>query len=365
MEFIHFAYTLVFLFLLFGVTVYNGFNYQSKNSNRSDIPDHSKSKLSLIIAAKNEEQNIVPLINSLEKLNYRKEDFEVVIIDDNSTDKTAEFFQQEIKVKSNYKMIRAIDKKLDAKKGALAIGIEEAQHNLIVITDADCEPESKWVSAFASSLDYGYDFVFGVSPIRSGKKLVEKISAFENLRNSFLTISAVGLNIPYSATARSFGFRKKSFEHVGGYSNTEETISGDDDLLLREAVRNKMLIGTVIDPEAFVYTAAPKNFSEYFKQKKRHLQTSFYYLLKQKLFLAFWHIINLVSLFSIFLIFVTPILVLPFGVKLIYDLFIVVKYQKKLGHNFKFYEIFYLQILFELFIIINFLNSLFGKSEWK
>ncbi len=102
----------------------------------------------------------------------------------------------------------------------------------------------------------------------------------------------MGLNVPYSAAARSFAFRKTSFERLGGYGKTTETLSGDDDLLLREAVKRKMLIGTVIEPDAFVFSAAPKSFEDYFKQKKRHLQTSFHYLLKQKMFLGFWHLIK-------------------------------------------------------------------------
>ena len=217
----------------------------------------------------------------------------------------------------------------------------------------------------AGGLDYGYDFVFGVAPIKTGAKLIEKLSAFENLRNTYLTIAAVGLNIPYSAAARSFAFRKKSFERIGGYANTTETLSGDDDLLIREAIKNKMLIGTVIDSEAFVYSSAPKSFAEYFKQKKRHVQTSFHYLLKQKVFLGIWHLANLISLLSVLLIFISPVFVLPFAIKLVYDFFIVIKHQETLGHSFRFYEIIYLQILFEIFIVLNFFNSLSGKTNWK
>ncbi len=254
---------------------------------------------------------------------------------------------------------------IKGKKGALTEGIKKAKHDYIVITDADCKPERNWLQFIAGSLDYGYDFVFGVAPISSGNLLVEKISAFENLRNTFLTIAAVGLNVPYSASARSFAFKKKSFEKVGGYSNTTETVSGDDDLLLREAVKHKMSIGTVIESEAFVYSSAPKNFHNYFKQKKRHLQTSFHYLPKQKIFLGFWHLINLLSLLSILLIFISPALAIPFGVKIFYDVFVVIKNQEKLGHSFKFYEIIYLQIIFEILIVVNFFNSFSGKIEWK
>ena len=361
MDLITLTYIIIILFLLIAINVYKGFSYQL----RRKFTTTSKPKLSLVIAAKNEGNNVEPLINSLEQLNYPEEKLEVIFVDDNSTDKTAEIIQSKISDKQNYKLVTAYNKTISGKKGALAIGIDIAANNFIVITDADCKPEKYWLNTIAGKLDEGFDFVFGVAPIESGKTLVEKISAFENLRNTYLSISAVGLNIPYSAAARSFAFRKTSFKIVGGYGKTTETLSGDDDLLLREAVRNKMLIGTITDPDAFVFSAAPKNFSEYFNQKKRHLQTSFNYLLKQKLFLGFWHLINLISLLSVVLIFIAPIFALPFAVKLIYDFFIVIKHQKNLGHNFKFYEIIYLQILFEVFIVINFFNSLSGKVNWK
>jgi cellulose synthase/poly-beta-1,6-N-acetylglucosamine synthase-like glycosyltransferase len=361
MEFVYLSGSVSFGFLLIAAIIYKGYKTQNNKTGTTN----AISVLSIIVAAKNEEQNINSLIDSLEKLNYPNEYFEVIIVDDNSTDHTAELIQSKITGKNNFTFTTAHQKEIEGKKGALSIGIKNAKHNFIVITDADCKPEINWLKAMASKLNEGFDFVFGVAPIKSGNTLVEKISAFENLRNTFLTVAAVGLNIPYSAAARSFAFSKKSFERIGGYTNTTETLSGDDDLLLREAVKHKMSIGTVIEPEAFVYSSAPKSFDEYFKQKKRHIQTSFYYLPKQKLFLGFWHLINLISLFSVILIFISPVLAMPFVVKLVYDLFVVIRHQKEIGHSFRFYEIIYLQIIFELFVVVNFFNSLFGKIEWK
>jgi cellulose synthase/poly-beta-1,6-N-acetylglucosamine synthase-like glycosyltransferase len=126
-----------------------------------------------------------------------------------------------------------------------------------------------------------------------------------------------------------------------------------------------MKIGTVLESDAFVYSDPPKTFAQYFNQKKRHLQTSFHYLLKQKMFLGFWHLINLISLFSILLMLWNPFFALPFIIKLVFDFIVVIKNQKTLGYSFKFYEIIFLQIAFEIFLIINFFNSLFGKVEWK
>ncbi len=243
MEIIYVPYIFSFTFIFLAVSVFKGFVQQQKKTSLTI----STPQLSLIIAAKNEENNIESLIDSLEQQNYPKENLEVIFVDDNSTDKTAEIIQSKISDKENYKLVTANNKTISGKKGALAIGIDIAANNFIVITDADCKPEKYWLNTIAGKLDEGFDFVFGVAPIESGKTLVEKISAFENLRNTYLSISAVGLNIPYSAAARSFAFRKTSFKRVGGYGKTTETLSGDDDLLLREAVKNKMLIGTVID----------------------------------------------------------------------------------------------------------------------
>lgn len=361
MQIIDITYIITFSFLLLAIYLYNGYKFEL-----GKLPIYKTfPKLSVIIAAKNEEKNVNQLLDSLSKLNYPEENFEVIIIDDNSNDNTYNLIQSRIADKINYRIIKADKKKYEGKRGALQIGIENAKYNFIVITDADCKPEINWLRAIASKLDAGYDFVFGVAPIESGKKLVQKLSAFENLRNTYLNIAAVGINIPYSASARSFAFRKKSFERIGGYSNTTQTISGDDDLLLREAVKNKMIIGTLVDPEAFVYSAASESFNEYKKQKIRHLKTSYYYLFKQKILLATWHLVNLVCVFSILLTILSPLFLLPFLVKLIFDLFIVIKHQQDFGQNFRFYEIIYLQLLFEIFVAINFFNSFSKNSKWK
>ena len=69
---------------------------------------------------------MILLLIHFEQLNYPNENFEVIIVDDNSTDKTAELIQSRISDKSNFKLIRANDKEFEGKKGALSIGIKSA-----------------------------------------------------------------------------------------------------------------------------------------------------------------------------------------------------------------------------------------------
>src|SRR5690606_32230742 len=114
---------------------------------------------------------------------------------DNSTDQTFELLEK-LSNKINPVIVKANDKKLEGKKGALSVGIEKAKNNFIVITDADCKPEPFWLKEIAKALDSGYDFVFGVAPISSGNTLVEKLSAIEDERNTLLSTATDGINIP-------------------------------------------------------------------------------------------------------------------------------------------------------------------------
>jgi len=321
--------------------------------------------ISIIIAAKNEEQNISNVINSLKEQCYDKENYEVIIIDDDSSDNTYSTIQNAIDGYSNFQIHKIHDKIFPAKKGALAFGINLASNPFIMITDADCRPEKNWLNVFSQMFNEGYDFVFGMTPFYQHKQSVNKTACFENLRNSFLTFSAAQLGIPYCASARSFGFKKSSFEKINGYSNTVETLSGDDDLLLREAVKNNLKVSAVFNEGTFVYSDAKRTWKDYFRQRARHTKTSIYYLKKHKFFLGLWHTLNLVILFSPLLFMINISYLFPFIFKLIVDICTVLFIQKKFGYKFRIWEIIYLQLKYEFILVFNFINAVFRKDAWE
>ena len=320
---------------------------------------------SIVIAAKNEESNISFLIKSLQKLDYPKSKFEVILIDDNSIDNTYKTAEGLFQDSCNFHLYKVGEKEFSAKKGALSFGIKKAKNPFILITDADCLPEEGWLKFYAEKFREGYDFIFGNAPLSQNNSFVNKISSFENLRSSILSFSAAKAGIPYSASARNFGFEKSSFEQIKGYSNTIETLSGDDDLLIREAVKNNLKIGTVLNKGSFVYSSSKNSVNEYFSQRARHTKTSFYYLPGRQFFLSSWHLINLFFLFSPLLMFFNKLFALLFLIKLIIDFIIVKSQQKRLGYEFNLLEIFWLQIFYEIFLIIHFVNALFKKDKWK
>lgn len=331
-------------------------------SAKKSLP-YNHENISVVIALKNEINNLPALLNALNQLNYDSEKYEVIFVDDNSEDESYKFLENHL-IK-NYKLLKATCKKFPGKKGALDIGIQNSKFDIIAVTDADCKPESDWLKSVSKKISEGFDIVFGYSPLEKGFNFISKFSSFENLRNYLLYFSFAGLNLPYSATARSFAFRKQSFNKLNGFNNITKTLSGDDDLLIREAVKKKMKVGTFRFNNDLVYSLPTKSLQQYLNRKSRHLKTSHYYLLRQKIILVIWHLINIVSMYSVFMIPVSCLFIIPFSVKITIDSLMVLLIRKKLPHNFRLFEVIYLQFFYEIFLVINFINSLFKKDEWK
>jgi glycosyltransferase involved in cell wall biosynthesis len=324
-----------------------------------------KNRFSIIVPVKNEKETIAELIESIEKNNYPNTLFELIIVDDNSTDDTFMMLESLKDKYSNLKLYRAGEKIYPAKKGALAVGITRAENPYIIITDGDCKVDKEWIQSYNNKFQDGCELVFGAAPFYQQNSMVNKISCYENLRSSVLTFSAAGLGIPYSAAARNYGFMKSAFLKIGGYKNTLETAGGDDDLLLREAVKNKFKIGVITEKDSAVFSYTKSRLKDYLLQKTRHTKTSLYYLPSRKLVLALFHLFNLLLLFSPVLIFINFNFLFPFLIKIFTDTVLVLKTQRRFFYRFRIYEIVYLQVIYELLIIINFFNALFRKTKWK
>lgn len=331
---------------------------------------HKKKKgkyvnISIVIAARNESPNVLDLIKALKNLDYSPENFEVVIVDDNSTDDTFALLKKAIEQLENYSVYRIDDKYQSGKRNALSFGINKSKYSFILTTDADCRPKKNWLQEFSDGFKLGKDFLIGIAPYIQKKSLVNKISCFENLRSLILTFSLTKFNVPYTAAARNFGFSKSAFQSIGGYENTTDTISGDDDLLLREAVKNKLKIGTVTGKNSFVLSNTKSNLKDYLDQRARHTQSSLHYLLKHKILLGGWHLLNLFFLISPFLFFIDPFFLLLLPAKVLIDVIVILFNQEKFSYGFTIFEIIYLQLLYEILLVIHFFNANFRRVRWK
>lgn len=356
----------LFLLFLFALVVYLAFGiiiliYFRKT--KEGIAGEFR-KISVIISARNEGKNIPLLIDSLSKQTYPKDKFEVILIDDNSEDNTAEIARSS--GMSNLKVISAKNKKLPGKKGALVIAIEKAENNFIAVTDADCFPEPEWLNNINLMFERGYDVVVGAVLYTGIQNDAEKYSAFEHYRNLLLVHSLANLGKPYSASAGNFAFTKKIFDETGGYDATLQTVSGDDDLFVQNAVRQNAKVGSMLGEGTYTYTKAPSSFGEHFNRKRRHVSTSLYYSRKNQITLAFWYISAMLLNASIVFIYHPFLFVFPLT-KVITELILFSRIRKVL--KLKIVPdpvgVVFHSIRFDIFTAFIFVSQFFVKTKWK
>ncbi len=321
---------------------------------------------SVIIAFKNEAENLPILLSSLKKIEYSNSMFEVILIDDNSTDSSFKIASELISNNSNFRLLKANNKVLPRKKGALQLAIENSNFSHIVFTDADSQPNKNWLNSISNSFNK-FDFIIGFAPLFPTSELSSKYAAYENYKNNILNLISVEIGIPTSAIGRNLAIKKDVFFKLGGYYGTMEKETGDDDLLLRQAIKNKIKIGFVQNEESVVNSYVSLSWKEIFVQKARHVSTSHNYLLKQKLFILFWHLLNSILLFSPLLFFVekSNLILIPFVIKLVMDRIVYFKYLKIFNLKHKIATAVFFDFLQIFLLPINFINSFIIKTKWK
>jgi poly-beta-1,6-N-acetyl-D-glucosamine synthase len=188
---------------------------------------------SVIIAMRNEEQVVTPLLKSLLAQDYPRDKFEVIIVDDHSTDRTFSVLHDWIK-NNPILSCRILKSAGVGKKRALTEGIKQASGEIILTTDADCTLPENWISRTTDLFTPSTSMVIGLVTITSGKSMFSKIQAleFNSLIGSSMAWHALGY--PIMCNAASLAFRKSKFEAVNGYEDNLQIPSGDDEFLMRK-----------------------------------------------------------------------------------------------------------------------------------
>lgn len=336
----------------------------TNNAVISVIPK-SEIRISILIPVKNEENNLARLFESLQNIDYPSDHFELIFIDDNSDDHSSDLIKKFIEGKYNFQLINARNKTIKGKKGALDIGIKESKFDFILQTDADCIVPPQWLKVYAEYFAAGYDLIFGLAPVVQSSGMLNSFICFENFRTQLLVNAFAKIGFPYSGAARNMGYRKQTLMNMGGFAKFDKTLSGDDDLLLREAIVNKAKIKFITERESGVKTVSAESFVQFLNQKARHVSTSHRYLLIHKVLLAKWHILNLIFLFSIIFAPFNILFLLPFLIKIIFDMATVKLFENKFDYKFNAFAIPFFQIIYECLLILTFFRSFSFKNRWK
>jgi cellulose synthase/poly-beta-1,6-N-acetylglucosamine synthase-like glycosyltransferase len=241
--------------------------------------------VSVVISARNAAIELSENLPHVLQQDYDK--YEVIVIDDHSTDDTPGILKKMQKLYPHL-IVLDINAKPGIKQGkkeALMHGISCARHPLILLTDADCKPASNlWISMMIQHFRGG-DIVLGVAPFYRVNTLLNASERFEGLMTSILYLSFALNKMPYMGVGRNLAYKKALFDQQNGFAGHLDLLSGDDDLFVN-ATSTATNTSICMDTRSFMRSDSKASLGAFITQKRRHLGTGRRYRFRDKLMLG-------------------------------------------------------------------------------
>ncbi len=360
------------LSLFFIIQIYYHLRYFSAITfyKKPSLSTSKKLPISVIIAARNEADNLQEFLESI--LTQEYPEYEVIVVNDCSYDNSEDVLKGYQARYSHLKVVELEEeeKYKHGKKFALTIGYKAAKYEHLLLTDADCKAVSKnWISLMQEGFAEGKEIVLGHSPYIKTKGFLNAFSRFETFYTAFQYISFSIRKQTYMGVGRNLAYTKTLFFKNKGFASHMHILSGDDDLFVN-ANATKTNVSVCIEPDSFIYTPSKANWTAYFLQKLRHLPDAKEYKTKDKVNLT---LISSTALFFWLSLLLSFALQLPLEIslgflmaKLLMSGIFYYSAMKKFGLKdlFPFYPI--LELLYFLIIPFWALISLIIKpKKWK
>jgi len=348
----------------------------NKNTN-FDTNNIRNTQISIVVAMRNEAENILNLLNSISQLKYDKQSFELILVDDSSTDNSVEMVQKYIEkhIDSNILILKLPDN-LGGKKNAIAMGIEQSKYNIIATTDADCLVPNNWLIEMAMAFDSNSNYRFLSMPILMESKDVF-LQKFQQL--DFMFLNALGgasmlIKKPLMCNAANMAFYKKDFLAYNNSNVSVSKLASGDDMFLMLFIKNKypkqQACYFLKSNDALIITKPQSTFTQLVNQRMRWASKAKKfddnYILKVGLLVVVYHFIYIALLLFSFI-----------NGRLLNTFFFVFLLKLSTEYNLyfasqKFYRIstslFHFVVssfLYPIFATIIAILSLFKKYSWK
>jgi len=322
--------------------------------------------ISIIVAARNEEENILECIKSLDSLEYPENRIEIILVDDNSTDATGKIIDEYIEKKPKFQKILSTEPRGDLKGKTLAItnAIEFTKNEIILTTDADCIVSTKWAKTIASYyIDENVAIVNGMT----NQFEVNNFAGMQSVDFICLLSAASGtINIgkPMSCIGNNMSYRKSVYNEVGGYENLKFSVTEDFRLLIAVNNLKKYKIIYPIDKDSLVTSKACKTWKDLYHQKKRWSVGGLDSEPSGALIISIAFLTNLMMILSIFFFFKGLITLI--AAKIIIDYFLIFPVYKKLGLKLNLKHFISFELYYIIYVVIMPIILIFSrKVYWK
>jgi glycosyltransferase involved in cell wall biosynthesis len=243
--------------------------------------------ISVIICAKNEDENLTEFLPRILKQDYP--DFEVIVVNDCSWDNTENVIDEFARIFPNLRKatIKEDPYYKHGKKFAMLVGIKAAKNKHLLFTDADCYPASEqWIREMASGFTADKEIVLGYGAYEPQKGFLNKLIRYDAFMIAVQYFSSAIKNKPYMGVGRNLAYTSELFFKEKGFSKHYHIHSGDDDLFVNQAANEKNT-NICLSKESVTYSKAKKTFRQWNIQKSRHLTTAPLYSAASKAKIAF------------------------------------------------------------------------------
>lgn len=227
--------------------------------------------VSIIIPARDEQDNIIMCLESLVDSDYPRDKYEIIVVNDRSTDLTQSLVEQFAQKYTNIKLLNITkdsQKVEGGKPGALDFGIAKAEGEYILLTDADCKVNKKWISSMVKTfIEKDSDLVAAFTLVKHDS-FFGKYQAIEWILMHTMASGGMGLNFPLGCFGNNMAFKKSIYNQTGGYGKIEFSVT--EDLALLQTV-HKMggKINYICHRDSTVKTLPLNSIKDYLNQRKR------------------------------------------------------------------------------------------------
>lgn len=276
----------------------------------SPEPMHtSKQAVSVVICARNEAENLQQYLPKVLQQKYL--DLEVVVIDDHSTDNTWQVLTDLSGRYPHLKILQAQHSIVGGnKKQALQQAIAAANHNILLLTDADCYPTTEyWISEMASSYEPETEIVLGYGAYEAEPTFLNKLIQYETFLTAMQYGSFALAGRPYMGVGRNLSYSKSVYEKSNALQQHAELLSGDDDLLVNE-MTNEVNTKLNFGPNAFTVSKAKQSWKAWWHQKRRHSSAGHKYKLVDRLLLGGFLVTQILIYFTVSLLLIYDTMIL-------------------------------------------------------
>lgn len=335
----------------------------------SDKLTSEHTPISLLICAKNEAKNLEKNIPLWLQQDYP--DFEIILINDASSDETLDVMEQFANQDSRISIVDVENNEAfwGNKKYALTLGIKKAKNERMLFTDADCRPAgNEWLRSMTSHFSEEKQIILGYGPYIKKSGLLNKLIRFETLMTAVQYFSYAIAGTPYMGVGRNLAYTSNLFYSTNGFISHMNIASGDDDLFVNE-VATKENTTLCISENAFTYSEPKTSLKSWIIQKKRHVSTANKYKFKHQLLLGLFFVSNLFFwglAFATLLTLDWKIPIVLIGIRLLIHWVIIGKSARKLKEK----DLIPIVPLLDFFLVfiqlsIFISNSISKPTHWK